>query len=691
MDYLPGKQAVRAFNVGVQVNPAQAAAPWKALGSLGNQIQEAGDQVAGLVVQAKKADTRRRANEMELEFSKMQADYENEMLRNPDPTTWVTGWDERVKAFQSRYQTDGMAPDEQEVIGGRMNQISARSTMNVGRTAAVAIFQADKQSAANLIEEGERTGDEELRSRGFSQLREVVPAAEADKVEMESNRRTAAIQAESAIRANPLEWADKLESDPEATVKAYPGLSVGDIPRLQDMAQSEKRQAIGGSIDTFSDQVATGEITTPEQIDRKFSGSVPPRIIEKMKGELASRYDAAEKARRMSPEYQSEAVGQVTTLLDGIAQSPDFERKYSQAAFLLHSLPDSPIKRQLTSQLKSAKDGVDFVARTKEDVALKALDDLTKARLPKEPEPLKVADAIQAGFLRDTGKLMQLGYSEEQAKSIAEAKNSAEAQTIFRQEWDKRGKADPNVPQTVWQTGAAIRVGADQVSMMSPEQEDAMISARITADRKLGDQKIKLAEWMSQNPDANTEQIQKRAFEISGEHIRVEMSNGILGDETSMNDRAPAGQPLGKDLLETVKTLEAGGAPGGFHRAAYWDYKQWSIGYGTKSKAGEVISQAEADKRLTTELDAARKQVEEAAARYGLKFKPHELDALTSFTYNVGAGEGGLKSLLKDGKRSKAEIADAMLLYRNANGERLAGLEKRRATERTIFLKGYGS
>jgi GH24 family phage-related lysozyme (muramidase) len=146
------------------------------------------------------------------------------------------------------------------------------------------------------------------------------------------------------------------------------------------------------------------------------------------------------------------------------------------------------------------------------------------------------------------------------------------------------------------------------------------------------------------------------------------------------NDSVPA-----SNLIDTVKQFEAGGAPGGFFRTAYWDVHQWSIGYGTRSKQGEVINQAEAEKRLASELAMHRGRVEKANTEYQLGLTPNEVDALTSFDFNTGH----LDSLLNGGTRSKAEIAATLPLYRHAGGERLPGLEARRAAEQAIFLNGY--
>jgi GH24 family phage-related lysozyme (muramidase) len=138
--------------------------------------------------------------------------------------------------------------------------------------------------------------------------------------------------------------------------------------------------------------------------------------------------------------------------------------------------------------------------------------------------------------------------------------------------------------------------------------------------------------------------------------------------------------PVAQDLTNFVKHFE------GFSSKAFGDYKQTSIGYGTRARKGETtISKEEAESRLAEELSKARTQVEALNESAGYNFKPHEVDALTSFAYNVG----NVKQLTGGGKRSREEIASKMLEYNKAGGKVLPGLVKRRTAEHNLFTKGY--
>jgi GH24 family phage-related lysozyme (muramidase) len=130
-------------------------------------------------------------------------------------------------------------------------------------------------------------------------------------------------------------------------------------------------------------------------------------------------------------------------------------------------------------------------------------------------------------------------------------------------------------------------------------------------------------------------------------------------------------------LVNFIKKTE------GLSLKAYWDYKQYSIGYGTKAtSATEVITEAEAVARLTVEIDKAEKLAEKvipAGAPIGVK------QALTDLTYNAGSGweEAGLGAAVKASDWAKAK--ESILQYNHAGGVVNAGLTARREAEVSWF------
>jgi GH24 family phage-related lysozyme (muramidase) len=147
-------------------------------------------------------------------------------------------------------------------------------------------------------------------------------------------------------------------------------------------------------------------------------------------------------------------------------------------------------------------------------------------------------------------------------------------------------------------------------------------------------------------------------------------------DSQAANTPTKAGE-VSENLVNFVKKKE------GFSPRAFWDHKQWSIGYGTKSTEGEVITEREADKRLREVLQKSQDSVLAHARKNNYDFNQNQVDALTSFVYNLGPGI--LNQLTAKGSRSIEEIAAKIPEYNKASGKIEPGLQKRRAEEYAMF------
>ncbi len=119
----------------------------------------------------------------------------------------------------------------------------------------------------------------------------------------------------------------------------------------------------------------------------------------------------------------------------------------------------------------------------------------------------------------------------------------------------------------------------------------------------------------------------------------------------------------------------------GFYSKPYWDYKQYTWGYGTKAPAATG----------TITKDAARLElIKEIAPRY-LKVKDLNISdnakiSLISFGFNVG--DKYLDLMIDRIKKgwSMQEISTKLQEYNKAGGVVLAGLVNRRKTEGTLLL-----
>lgn len=158
-----------------------------------------------------------------------------------------------------------------------------------------------------------------------------------------------------------------------------------------------------------------------------------------------------------------------------------------------------------------------------------------------------------------------------------------------------------------------------------------------------------------------------------------------------------AGVSASSDLITMIKGFE------GYHEKVnpaqganspvrpYWDVRQWSIGYGSyagsrnRSQRPNIEwTPQQAEAQLLRQLRPYRNNVEQINRRGRYNWSREQLDALTSFAYNLGS----INELTQNGRRSNREIADKMLEYTRAGGRSVPGLVQRRRIERQKFLNG---
>lgn len=116
-----------------------------------------------------------------------------------------------------------------------------------------------------------------------------------------------------------------------------------------------------------------------------------------------------------------------------------------------------------------------------------------------------------------------------------------------------------------------------------------------------------------------------------------------------------------------------------------------TIGYGTTNADKEITcftinSNTTITKEKAEELlkKSITKKYEPLVNKYNniYKFNQNEYDAMISFCYNIGS----ITQLTQKGKRTKKEIAAAMVKYNHAGGKVLKGLTRRREEEQKLFL-----
>ena len=153
--------------------------------------------------------------------------------------------------------------------------------------------------------------------------------------------------------------------------------------------------------------------------------------------------------------------------------------------------------------------------------------------------------------------------------------------------------------------------------------------------------------------------------------------------------RAASALTSSDNLVEYVKSVE------GFRAYPYWDYGQYTVGYGTRCPSDKYneyatngISEAAAEELLKTELRNTEAAINSFADKYGLTFSQNQFDALVTFTYNCGSAwlsedTGTFNQAVRNGATGN-EFISALCLWSTAGGEYI--LLDRRLSEAYMYL-----
>ena len=140
----------------------------------------------------------------------------------------------------------------------------------------------------------------------------------------------------------------------------------------------------------------------------------------------------------------------------------------------------------------------------------------------------------------------------------------------------------------------------------------------------------------------------------------------------------------------------------GFSRTPYWDYAQWTVGYGTKCPDDKLehykkngITEAEAEALLQVYLARFEDEMHIFMKKTGVTLNQNQFDALVLFSYNCGSAwsydtNGGLYNAVISGAKGN-DMIQAFSRWCNAGGQIQTALLKRRLRDANMYLNGIYS
>lgn len=541
---------------------------------------------------------------------------------------------EQMKPFTEQLYNAGMT--QQDINKGAMSYL--RLQTQIGRSQTMTAQQLAEGARKYLIEQDALT-----KLTGQSRQ-------EAEQ-EMEAARSEQRFRAKLEAMRN---------SGDERQIKA-----ADELEKANRLLSSQSKQAGQG----FRD-LSTGMVTSEAA----------------QKALISSNGVALEQSQKM-------AEGQVTAI-DGVQQ---MAKAFGQNAKDMNALAQAGVYEDIGIQFS---DAVKLGIFSEQDLATK-LKDINDEIERQGVTGKKAADELQQtqteirkqqrDAMLATQELVQLAVPAATTAmlSLATAANTA-AQALLKTAKAKEPVEAQRRAETAYANSEAVGA-AGEVGQISAE-------GQIAAGKEVVPQNIKSVKdmnWLEKFLVGKKEVARREAAEAAGQTPAQAAAGSApsapVVPSGQTKPQQPGAQPAGgtvssysDKLLQYIRDTEQ------FTPKAYWDKKQYSNGYGTKANSpDEVIDKVTAEARLRDSLQQAVGTVISHGQRYNYKWTQGQVDALTSFVYNLGPGQ--LDNLTKQGKRSIDEISQSLLLYNKARDEKtrkteiVPGLTRRREEELRMF------
>ncbi len=183
------------------------------------------------------------------------------------------------------------------------------------------------------------------------------------------------------------------------------------------------------------------------------------------------------------------------------------------------------------------------------------------------------------------------------------------------------------------------------------------------------------------------------SFSVFGTEAEpAEGTTAVTEPSESTESDPDAPMKASAECLRILKLCE------GFSEKPYWDFAQYTVGYGTRCPDDKVnyytqhgITVEEAEALLQDHLRLIEKDIQEQIIdKYALEMPQHRFDALILFSYNCGTGwtfdtTGTFHQAIVTGATGN-ELIRSFALWCSAGGEVRTYLLKRRLSEANMYL-----
>jgi hypothetical protein len=512
-------------------NPNAAMAEGEAMARVGKSVQQVADVGFKVGEQLRRIDDAGKLASLFTNIEKEASDFSLGLMARDDTDKWKQEYAEKASSWkqtgaEANLSPEGRAIFEQRFLNWdtdqsiRLATVQANKTMEIGRS---------RISNGMAFYEGQGNYDASRALLTDARAVGLVNGAEHEKGVMELSNREAEYHLREEIQADPNGFLARAEAN-----TLLPGETLDMHERGVKLAKAQVRDNLLGTQGRILNGIADGTLDTPEKIAAQ-GGDLGAADVAELQHKLSLRGDAVEKQRLARPEVQAGLIGEISATLRTLA--PDDTDGQVALQRQIADLPTGEIKNKLSGEFGALIKGETVEAKSYADFVMGQLDaayDAGRFGKPGKPDNIATADLVKDGFLKDTGKIQRLGFSESQAEDIAEAakKDPAAGQKKFIDLWNDRDLGSVNASEIEIATAKALKEGNATVGWDNP----ASVTERLSTAQRYGLAKMKMTEYLKLNPQAKKEEIDKQFLKITGAGVMEDAKRKLVPDRPGRID-----------------------------------------------------------------------------------------------------------------------------------------------------------
>lgn len=429
-----------------------AGASGRAFAKMGEDLQSAGMEVAGMFEEAEKIHNEGKMAEYKNELDTEYSNFQNNMMSDPNRSLeWRGEWDKVLERKQAELDKLDISGNLRNLMTSHLNEVSGDTRIRVShashKTTIHNANNAFKVRAQHLMQSGRYEEAEEVLANAPASMPSYAKLDMMQQIEDEKKLEGYRQQ----FTADPYGWDEGDENEP------LEGLSMSQSRAIRKEAKAAARRNEYEAVNEMQRQIDGGVLKTEEEvIEQAEANNMSPTAKRQMVKYHATFNNEQIKAYWAEPENQNAMYNELGDMLrkyDPEGYGMDMDYADMKTKVLL--MPDTPRRELFLKELDQKFGAAKAIHKGKKDIQRDILRDALADRvdaleLTKPTTIEKTArEFIDDGFLRSEQKL-GIYFDEEEVEKIMEATEkigTKKVQTedarmkMFRKLWGTHARA----------------------------------------------------------------------------------------------------------------------------------------------------------------------------------------------------------------------------------------------------------